>query len=152
MTTSEYRVTVQSEGATHDFLFIGGPIDDSANHAEVFTMLGIAASAWARLEQQLDAVLIHVNKTTVAELYHPEHPISFSGKIKLLKRWFNSHKALAALSEDMRQLTSGLKKLSPHRNLYIHSNLEGWSAATQVITFNSIRYEGNDEFRMRLVF
>lgn len=149
MAEPHYSVTVHSEGITHDFLLIGGPIDDAEAHKELFEAIGLAAISWARLEQHLDAVLIHVNKAKFEELYEPQHPIAFSGKVRLLKSWFNNHPELSALEDEMRQLTSSLKKLSPHRNFYLHSILEGWNPTTQMVTFNSIKYEGDDDFRCR---
>jgi hypothetical protein len=82
----------------HKIRFTGGPLDSPEEMkaaAELWRAIGLAACAWARLEQHLDAVLIHVNQPKHSEKLHdPDRPIGFKRKIKLLKRWFNQHPVL----------------------------------------------------------
>jgi len=132
---------------TKSFQFVGGPINNPDDALELFSALGQAASAWARLEQQIDAVLIQINKEAFsATLYNKDHPVSFSSKIGLLKKWFNQHAALEDLTKDVRELTSRLKPLSKKRNVLLHSILESFDAERGTAIFKSVKYEGSDEF------
>jgi hypothetical protein len=151
MAQPDYTIVVHQDGVPYEFKLTGGPIDAPDFSADLFAAIGHAATSWARLEQHLDALLVHVNKAAEAEIYNAEHPISFQGKIKLLKNWFNKSAGLSRLSGEMRYLTSSIKKLTPHRNLYLHSTVEDWNATDQVATFNSMKYEGNDEFQLKRV-
>jgi hypothetical protein len=45
-----------------EFNLVGGPLKAPDDHSPLFAALGFAGSAWARMEQQLDIVLIHINK------------------------------------------------------------------------------------------
>lgn len=145
----EYRVTLDRGGINRDFIFIGGPLDASGGLDDLFRALGLASAQWARLEQHIDAVLIHVNNRQHSDtLFNEEHPVSFQAKIKLLKRWFNQHPALANLTTDVRALTSKLKELSPHRNNLIHGALESWDAETKTCVLRTLKFVGDDEFSL----
>lgn len=145
----EYRVTLDKGGANRDFIFLGGPLDAENPPPDLFSAIGYAASSWARLEQHLDAVLIHINNPAHSEaIYNPAHPIGLGAKLKLLKRWFNQHPALASLSSDFRELSSRLKEISPHRNNMLHGILERWEPETRTAYFQTIKFMGDDEFQV----
>ena len=133
-----------------EFAFYHSAIDDPDTPRSVFTAIGRAAMAWARLEQHLDAVILHINQKRHSEELHREHPISFEGKMQVVKRWFNQHPGLLPHKEAMRELTSTLKILSKEaRNPLLHSIFARYNAATKEITLQSIKYMGNDDFRLR---
>lgn len=139
---SDYHVTMRSPGADDiDFRLRGGPIDDFQNHKDLFAAIGYAATAWARFEAHLDAILIHVNAEAHSrKIYNRDHPITFDRKVKLLKRWFNQHPGLSHLKEDMRRISSTSKELSRMRNQFLHSVLEDWDAVKQVVRFKECRW------------
>lgn len=143
----EYHVTLDKGGLDRDFVFVGGPLDKPDGLDRLFRALGFASAQWSRLEQHIDAVLIHVNNRGHSEtIFDPDHPVSFQKKIKLLKRWSNQHPALAPLKEDIRALISKMKELSAHRNNLIHGVVESWDAAKQTCVFRTLKYTGDDEF------
>ena len=123
---SDYFVTMRSPGTEDiDFRLRGGPIDAFEDHKELFAAIGHAATAWARFEAHLDAILIQVNSESHSrEVYNPEHPTTFARKVKLLKRWFNQHPSLSHLKEDMRRISTTAKEHSIMRNEFLHSALE----------------------------
>lgn len=132
------------------FQFAGGPIEDRDSAASAFLALGHAASAWARLEQLIDAILIHINNIQFSKkLFDPEHPVSFRKKIKLLKRWFNKHPALAEHTDDIRTITSRLKELAEHRNTYLHSIFEAYDPVTKTLALHSLKFLGDDTFHAK---
>jgi hypothetical protein len=144
----EYVVTVKgADGVMRDFKLYGGPLDDPERPTELFEALGFAACAWARMEQHLDTILIHVNKSEYSEkLYTERHPVMISGKIKLFKRWFNQHPALAGMAGMARLLTSGIKQISGNRHTFIHAALEAWDPETKTAKFHGIKFDGDDSF------
>jgi hypothetical protein len=126
------------------------PVKAPDDHIPLFAALGFAGSAWARMEQQLDMILIHINKEQhSAQLYQPEYPIAFERKIKLPKRWFNQHPPLKQYRDDMRLFTSKVKEIAPIRNHLLHSILQDWNPKEQVATMQTIKFEGDDTFRVR---
>jgi hypothetical protein len=132
----------------YQFRFVGGPLDNPSDALAVFQAIGHAAAAWSRLEQHIDALLIHVNKPTHSDtLYRPEHPVAFSGKLDLLKRWFGKHPALKKLAPHMGDLTSRLKPLGKERNRYLHSIIDDYDASKQLVTLRSVKYENIGNFR-----
>jgi hypothetical protein len=123
--------SVLSGRSNLEFNLVGGPLEAPDDHTPLFAALGFAGSAWARMEQQLDIVLIHINKEQhSARLYQPEYPIAFERKIKLAKLWFNQHPPLERYREDIRLFTSNIKQIAPIRNNLIHSILQEWNAET----------------------
>jgi hypothetical protein len=133
-----------------DFSRVGGPLEAPDDHAPLFAALGFAGSAWARMEQQLDIVLIHINKEKhSSQLYQPEYPIAFERKVKLAKRWFNQHPPLKSYRDDIRLFTSKIKQIAPIRNYLIHSILQEWDDHKQVATMQVIKFEGKDTFRVQ---
>jgi hypothetical protein len=123
--------------------FTGGPLDSPEEMkaaAELWRAIGLAACVWARLEQHLDAVLIHLNQPKHSEKLHdPDHPIGFKRKIKLLKRWFNQHQVLAEHRNSMRPITTEMLSLSETRNQILHSILDSYDLATKTAVFRAVR-------------
>lgn len=131
----------------HTFQFIGGPIDDPSDASALFQELGKAAAAWARLEQQVEAILLHVNKKEFSDALFAVHPVSFTKKLKILKPWFKKHQVLSEHKETMLEITSKLWELAEERNLYLHSILEGFDVQSKIVVFHRILPKGSDEFK-----
>jgi hypothetical protein len=149
-TPMKVYASVLSGRADLDFNLVGGPLEAPDDHAPLFAALGFAGSAWARMEQQLDIVLIHINKEQHSpRLYQPEYPIAFERKINLAKRWFNQHPPLKRYRGDIRLFTSNIKQIAPIRNYLLHSILQEWDAQKQVATMQTIKFEGKDTFRVQ---
>jgi hypothetical protein len=127
----------------HKIRYLGGPLDEldeTMAAAELWRAIGFAACIWARMEQHIDAILIHLNQPRHSEnLCDPDHPIGFRQKIKLLKRWFNQHPALAKHREAIRKITSDLLVLSKTRHMLLHSILDAYDPRTKTATFRSIK-------------
>jgi hypothetical protein len=116
------------------FNFAGGPIDDIGEAEIAFAALGVAAMAWARLETHIEAVLVQVNKRRFSqELHDPEHPVFFSRKLRLLKTWFNKHKALAKFRPKIKPVAERAKALSAVRNELLHALFESYDPDGQKI-------------------
>jgi hypothetical protein len=126
--------------------FIGGPLDDEEQlkaSAELLNAIGLATCVWARVEQLIDAALIYLNQPKHSEKIHdPDHPIGFKRKIKLLKRWFNQHPALADHRDVIREITTELLELSGTRNAVLHSILDSYDPNTKTLVFRSIQPAG----------
>ncbi|MCU7937518.1 MAG: hypothetical protein KZQ99_22120 [Candidatus Thiodiazotropha sp. (ex Dulcina madagascariensis)] len=132
----------------HTFHFIDGPIDKPSNANILFQELGKAATAWARLEQQVEAILLHVNKQEFSDELFKDHPVSFTKKLKILKPWFKKHRALSSFKGSMIEITSKLWELADERNLYLHSILEDFDARSNIAVFHRIIPQGNDKFKL----
>jgi hypothetical protein len=133
-----------------ELAFYRSAIDDPDTPRSVFTAIGRAAVAWARLEQHLEAVILHINKKEHSKRLWGEHPVSFDNKMKVVKRWFNQHPALLPHKDAMRELTRTLKILSKEaRNPLLHSIFAAYDAAKKELTLQSIKYMGDDNFRLR---
>ena len=132
----------------HMFKFVGGPIDEPADANTLFLELGKAATAWARLEQQVEAILLHVNKQDFSDELFEVHPVSFTKKLRILKTWFKKHQALSSFKEPVLEIMSKLWGLADERNLYLHSILEDFDAMSKIAVFHRILPEGNDEFKL----
>lgn len=146
---TEYRVTLGKGVVDRDFVFVGGPLEQPDGLDDLFRALGLACAQWSRLEQHIDAVLIHVNNREHSDsIFDPDHPVSFRKKIDLLKRWFNQHPALSGLTDDVRLLTSKLKQLNRHRNNLVHGTLESWDASTKTSTLRTLKCAGQDGFTL----
>jgi hypothetical protein len=138
------------KGTVARFHFTGGPIDAPKSASKAFTTIGHAAMAWARLEAQVDALLIHVNQARHdPKLYNPNHPIGFRSKLKLLKTWFNKHPPLKPLAAEMREAVTCLKNLSTNRNLLLHAIMDSYDPTSERVDFTSTKSEGDDTFRIR---
>lgn len=130
------------------FKFIGGPVDNQSDAGSLFLELGRAAAAWARLEQQVEAILLHVNKREFSGDLFCEHPVSFTKKLAILKSWFKQHKALSQYNGPFLEIASKLWALADERNLYLHSVLESFDPQSNKAIFHRILPKGNDEFKL----
>ena len=130
------------------FKFIGGPVDNQSGAEGLFLELGRAAAAWARLEQQVEAILLHVNKREFSEDLFCEHPVSFTKKLSILKPWFKKHEALLQYNEPFLEIASKLWALADERNLYLHSVLESFDSQSNKSIFHRILPKGHDEFKL----
>lgn len=133
------------------FNFSGGPLDsvDVGNIDLPFAAFGFAAMAWARLETHLDALLIQINKRRFSqEIFDPAHPVSFSKKLRLLKKWFGRHEALSHSKSAIDTLARQLKTLSDDRNSFMHALFSAYNQEKSEITLRSISYVGNEEFHI----
>lgn len=137
----DYVVVV---GGEHKYRFIGGPIELPDKCGDLLSVVGLAAASWARMEQHIDAILIQVNKEDhsdeVLDLYDPRHPGTFDAKLKMLRRYFRTHPALASHKEAVLDCATGLKRLSQDRNELLHGVLEDYSAATDDVMINGSRF------------
>jgi hypothetical protein len=132
--------------ATDDDLYIkftDGPLDSPEYlraATELWRVIGIASCVWARLEVHLDLILVFLNQPKHSEKLHdPDHPIGFKRKIRLLKRWFNQHPALAEHRDAVRSIASEMLELSQTRNAFLHSILESYDLNSQTAIFRSVR-------------
>jgi len=131
------------------FNFTGGPLEDIEAAIPALTAFGLAAMAWARLETHLEALLIHLNKRKFSkELFDEDHPVSFSRKLRLLRRWFR-HKALAEYGPEIDKLANQMKTLSERRNEYLHALLSAYDPKTDEIILRSLYYAGDEKFHIR---
>lgn len=131
----------------HTFKFIGGPIDYPSNADTLFQELGKATAAWARLEQQVEAILLHINKKKFSDELFKDHPVSFTKKLTILNSWFKKHQALSEHKEALLEITSKLWGLAEERNLYLHSILEDFDIESKIAVFHRILPRGSDEFK-----
>jgi hypothetical protein len=142
---NDYWIEIPSKPQAHRYRLRGGPIDTPAEDAEVFLALGRAFAAWSRTEQHIDAIILQVNKanhsTPELDLFDPKHPVPFADKIKLLKRYFRRHPALAQFRDDIVDIADGLKAFAEQRNDWAHSILQEYDRDSKRITFNLIRYQ-----------
>src|SRR5262249_16521141 len=106
------------------FTVSGGPIDECDRAIEVFTALGHGATAWARLERHPTFLLVKINKAEhspdATSLFQPNHPSQAGNKLKMLKRYFNQHPALAKQADTFRDLRRDIKNALKDRNGYMH--------------------------------
>lgn len=129
------------------FHFIGGPLDELDGSAPLFEAIGFSSASWSRLETQIDVLIVHINSPIHSKkLYAADHPVSFTKKVDLLKRWFNQHPPLAPYRDKMREIRSELRILGSERNTFIHAIFEAWNAETQTALVHTFKYEGNDRF------
>ena len=141
-----------------EFAFYHSLVDDDQETARpALQAIGRVTAAWARLEHHLDALIIQINKPHHCErIFEPKHPISFSKKIELLKRWFNQYPPLSEYTEDMRYLTSKLKSLSKEdgrvplsRNVLLHAIPASYEAASSTLTLHHMEFLENGDIRSR---
>jgi hypothetical protein len=131
------------------FNFRRGPLEDPTGCESIFGAFGLAIMAWARLETQVDCLLIQINKKSIsAELFDPDHPVSFSRKLRLLKRWFRRHELLSEHAPVIDEFVARMQKLSAVRNDYFHALLSAYDAKEDVVTLRNIRFIGKDQFHI----
>jgi len=132
-----------------EFNFSEGPVEELEGAEEAFLAFGHAAMAWGRLETHIDALLIHLNKRRFStELFDQIHPVSFSGKLKLLKVWFERHKALSENKHAIDKIVVKLRTLSEARNGFMHALFSAYDQDKKEITIRSLRCKGKDELQI----
>ncbi|WP_163269661.1 hypothetical protein [Chelativorans alearense] len=124
--------------------------DDPKIAAPALEALGRVAAGWSRLEHHLDALIIQVNKPQYSERLFEQHPVSFSKKLALLKKWFNNYPPLEKWQEDIRYLASRLKILSKEdaqkflsRNVLLHAIPASYNAETETLTLHHLKFVGD---------
>lgn len=132
----------------YSFCFINGPVDKPGENQEVLYEVGLAASAWARFEQQFEAQLLHINKLDFSADLHKDHPVSFTKKLSILKKWYKKHRALHEIKDLALDIVSKAWSMSEERNMYLHSILNSYDHNNQVAVFHRILPEGSDNFRL----
>jgi hypothetical protein len=134
-----------------EFNFTDGPVEspDAEGLDLPFAAFGFAAMAWARLETHLNALLIHLNKRRFSkEIFDPQHPVSFSRKLRLLKEWFSRHKALKPYKREINKLATQMKTLSGYRNDYLHALFSAYDPAKTEVTLRGLHYVGGEKFHI----
>jgi hypothetical protein len=108
------------------FQFVGGHLDHVPQYAEnMIKAVGIATLNWARLEQQLDALLVTVNKPSHStEQYGPTPSSSFRRKIEMFDMWFVRDPRFEGQRDRAVQLTKAFTLAADDRNLLTHSNVQ----------------------------
>jgi hypothetical protein len=108
------------------FHFVGGHLDQVPEYAEnLVKAVGLATLNWARLEQQVDALLISVNKPDHStEAYKSTPYISFRKKIEMFERWFARDPRFTNQRQRAERLTEAFTLAAQDRNLLTHSNVQ----------------------------
>jgi hypothetical protein len=136
-----------------EFAFYHCLVDDDPDQAApALEALGRTAATWSRMEHHIDALIVQINKPDFSEhLFEPQHPVSFSRKLDLLKRWFNQYPPLSEYTEDIRFLISRLRTLSKEsgerlltRNVLLHSIPAQYDSENQVLTLHHMKFVGTD--------
>lgn len=137
-------------GGSYQFWAFGGPIDSPSDHPEVFEAIGHAIASWARMEHMIDALLMHLNKEAFsAEVYESDYPRNFKKKANLLKDWFKKHPELGDLTESVLAVLPKIKSVAQVRHFIAHASIERYDDETGEIWFNSIRFQGDDNFECK---
>ena len=111
----------------HQFTPLGGPIDQDAR-SNLFTDIGHAIAAQARLEYLVTALTIHVNKSAVSDVLHDPDPADRHRRmLKLLRKWLTQHPEYSPLRlfEDD-TFYQGLVESAKFRNKLVHGFLESY--------------------------
>ncbi len=109
-----------------EFQFVGGHLDNVPPYAEnIVKAVGIATLNWARLEQQIDALLITINKPGHSTEPHKQTPYnSFRKKIEMFEKWFAHDPRFVNQHVRAAQLTITITAAAVDRNLLMHSNVQ----------------------------
>jgi len=104
----------------------GGHLNEPPSYAiPFFTAIGLVVAHWGRLEQQIDVLLISINKEQhSSEKYRPTPSTSFRMKCDLFKRWFVDDPRFGEHHEKAKRLHKSFLAASDDRNLLVHSNLQ----------------------------
>jgi len=151
MSASDQPKRYRLGGTKFEFSPGGGPIDDHANHADLFNAIGLVTSAWARMENLLTALVLHVNKEAASKAIHePDPSNAFSRKSKLLQAWITKHPPHSRLRTGKDASFFGqLRELADKRNAIAHGHLECFDRATTIATFKLICRIGKDTWEPR---
>ncbi len=138
-------------GTHFEFHPEGGPIDDHANHADLFNAIGLVTCSWARMENLLTAIVLHVNNEEASKTLHePDPSNAFSRKSKLLQDWITKHPPHNHLrTGNDANFFGHLRELADKRNAIAHGHLESFDRAIATATFKVIRRVGKDRWGLR---
>jgi hypothetical protein len=139
MDEEDYYVEITSSDGSnpHRFRFKGGPLAHPNIAGEAFEAYGFAAACWARLEVHIEAMVFLVNRkensTDEMNIFEPHHPRSVRDKIKLLRRYYNKHTALAAQKAEADSLFGRMLETALDRNDALHSIVEDFQEGCLII-------------------
>lgn len=86
---------------------------------------GLLAINWAKLEQQLDMLLLTVNLPEFSEKNYSEHPnVSMRLKCDIFRTWFVKDPRFKQVHDKSKRLHKSLKAASKDRNLLLHSSVQ----------------------------
>jgi hypothetical protein len=141
----------QLRGTDFNFSADGGPIDEHAEHLDLFGAIGFAVSAWARMETMLTALVMHVNKDEASNaLYEANPQNAFTRKLTVLENWLTKHPPHARLrAKGDTNLFAKLRGLAERRNLIAHGLVESYDRARDLVTIKQVTRVGRDEWQLR---
>jgi hypothetical protein len=130
------------DGRKYRFRFGGGPLAHPDVAREPMEAYGFCAASWARLETHIDAIALCLNRQQNSpdplKLHEPRHPSGVRDKIKLIRRWFKGHPALASSKQVADALCEKLLDLALERNQYLHSVIEDYDSSTGTLVLHGI--------------
>ena len=134
----------------YEFTPLGGPIDDNAQNP-IFSEIGMAFTAWARMEHMLLALVIHINKKKTSEhLYDPDPVSKFKELIKLLRKWIKCHEDYKSLEiAGTKIMFSELIEVATNRNILAHGKIETIDPNSQLIRLKSLKRTGKNQWEAR---
>ena len=112
-----------------------------------FTAIGFALAHWGRLEQQIDVLLISVNKEYHSEeKYRPTPNTSFRLKCDLFKRWLVKDPRFAEHHDKAKRLHKSFANASDDRILLAHSNIQEFrEGPPPIMVVRNIKIEGRGQ-------
>jgi hypothetical protein len=112
-----------------------------------FTAIGFAVAHWARLEQQIDVLLMAVNREHHStEKYKPTPNTSFRRKCDLFKRWFVKDARFAEYHTNAERLHKSFATANDYRTLLVHSNIQEFrEGPPPIMVVQNLKIEGNGE-------
>lgn len=125
----------------------GGQMDDPPLYAfPIVTAIGFAILHWGRLEQQIDVLLISVNKEYHSTTkYRPTPNTSFRRKLDLFERWFVKDTRFSEYHDRTRRLHKSFEIASDDRTLLIHSNIQEFQEGPPAkMMVRNLKLEGED--------
>lgn len=127
---------------------VGGHLDDPPAYAlPLITAIGLALLHWGRLEQQIDVLLISVNKDDhSAEKYRPTPNSSFRIKCDLFERWFAKDSRFIEHHDKAKRLLKAFRLANDDRTLLVHSNVQEFrEGPPHVMVVRNLKIEGPDQ-------
>ena len=86
---------------------------------------GLMAINWAKLEQQLDMLLLTVNLPEFGEKNYSEHRnVSIRLKCEIFEKWFVKDPRFKQMHDRAKRLHKSLKTAAEDRNLLLHSSVQ----------------------------
>jgi hypothetical protein len=142
MDDQDWYFDVYLDGKVTPFRVLGGPIDNPKPARKAFQAIGYMSCALARLETHIDLLLYHLNKKEFGkQLFDLKHPLQFTDKVKMLRRYFQQHPNLAAHRKEVEKLTDELPDAAHLRNIPLHAIFDHYDVNTDQVTLTSIRPE-----------